>query len=44
MVTRFVYDVVCNSTLAQGQPMSQRPRTTFLTVLPQRATSWTWVD
>jgi len=27
--------------LLQGPPTSQRPRTTFLTVLPRRATSYT---
>jgi len=28
--------------LLQGWPTNQRPRATFLTVLPQRATSYTW--
>jgi len=28
--------------VVQGRPTSQRPRATFLTVLPQRATSYTW--
>jgi len=26
----------------QGWPTSQTPKATFLTVLPQRATSYTW--
>jgi len=28
--------------ICQGWPTSQRPRATFLTVLPQRPTSYTW--
>ena len=36
------YKIWCFNPLYQGWPTSQKPTATFLTVLPQRATSYTW--
>ena len=44
-----IYSSVTSNSLEQELPTSQRPRTTFLAVLPQRATSqnlqpWAWIQ